>query len=160
MGIASASAVSNRNWSPRRGSAPRSGWWKTRLVPFSVTWSNYDNEYEAQVATPSEALKLLRAVPATPGYDPIVTFSATPNGPFLGVSASDPAVVTFEEGLDPPYFVSVGEAGREDLVTLIYGRQESEMPARHLVSRADAESAVSEFLATGRRPAGLVWEET
>lgn len=129
-------------------------------MPFSVTWSDYDNEYEAEVATPAEALEVLRSVPTTTDYAPLVLFSATPNGPFLAVSASDPAIVTFDESLDPPYLVSLGDADRDDLVTLIYGCQESEMPARHLVSLADAEAAVSDFIVTERRPTGLLWADT
>jgi hypothetical protein len=129
------------------------------IATFTVTWSDYDQQYEAEATTATEAMDLLRSAQTSSGYAPLVQFSPAPTGPFLAVSASDPAVVTFDDGLDPPYLVSVGDTSRAGLVTFIYGCQESEMPNRHLVPRAAAEEALREFIATERRPTGLLWEE-
>lgn len=130
-----------------------------RIAIFTVTWSDYDQEYEAEVSTAEQALGVLQSAQTSGDYAPLVQFALSPTGPFLAVSASDPAVVTFEESLDPPYFVSVGDPSRMGFVRFVYGCQESEMSDRHLVPLADGKEALRQFVSTERRPSVLVWEE-
>lgn len=128
--------------------------------PSSMSWSTYDEQFVATFDGPEDAVERLRAIQVPEGeWPPIVMFAWSDNGPFLGVSVGEEAVLTYDTSLDPPYYVSVGDPHAPGLTCVIYGRQESEFERRALVPSTTAETAIRMFLSSRERPDVLEWED-
>ena len=127
--------------------------------PSSMSWSTYDEQFVAAFDGAEEAVERLRAIQVPEGHwPPIVMFAWSDIGPFLGVSVGEEAVLTYDTGLDPPYYVSVGDPRADGLICVLYG-QEREFERRALVPSATAETALRMFLSSPERPDVLGWEE-
>jgi hypothetical protein len=60
----------------------------------------------------------------------------------------------------PPYFVTVGDELAEGVASFhLDGVHPTDIPRRCLVPSAEARHIVREFIATGQRPTGVMWEE-
>jgi hypothetical protein len=69
------------------------------------------------------------------------------------------SVATFAATLDPPYFVSRGETGRQEPLVFFRDGHWSEFDGGAAIPPASARNAVHEFFATGARPSSVAWSE-
>jgi len=113
---------------------------------------------ESLESTLDQASEEARAV----GRLNIVLLSA-PNQDWLSlVVGSDETVVSFNYGHgDPPYYASVGESQQDEpVLTAFVGLEHhTEFPRRWVVPSSAGRRAAQEFLATGKQPTSLKWEE-
>jgi hypothetical protein len=75
----------------------------------------------------------------------------------VGVAGTE-SVVTFQQSLDPPYFISLGDPSRTDVVNFVYGNENSEYLGRNAIPMNEAESALIAFVRDRIKPANLAWE--
>ncbi|HVY81146.1 MAG TPA: Imm1 family immunity protein [Steroidobacteraceae bacterium] len=86
-----------------------------------------------------------------------------PNDDWLSlVVGGDETVLSFNYGHgEPPYFVSKGEAHRDEpVLTAFVGlAHHTEFSRRWVIPMSAARSAALEFATTGQRPSGIDWVE-
>lgn len=71
----------------------------------------------------------------------------------------DRTVVTYQDSLEPPYFISLGNAEEKGVETFMYGGEPTEYHAANLVSLACGFGALGEFFCCDRRPETCRWEQ-
>ncbi|GFE78647.1 hypothetical protein GCM10011487_06470 [Steroidobacter agaridevorans] len=92
----------------------------------------------------------------------IITLYGPDDDHLLLVVGSDETVMGFNHGHGgPPYYASKGVVDDDDPVLTAYVglAHHTEFPRRWVIPMAVGEMAAAEFLATGRRPASIPWEE-
>jgi hypothetical protein len=133
------------------------------VEPWLVEWQGFTGPHSRRaVATPQEAVELfLRVDRSAEGPVLMDFYRESSQGGSLTVGAGRPsAVLSYQDSLDPPYFVSMGtEQPGQGTETWAYGGHESEFLERNLISKASALEALREYLTTGQRPSRIAWEE-
>jgi Immunity protein Imm1 len=93
--------------------------------------------------------------------EPVVAELVAAGGARLGIGLGGPrSVLAFNPSSEPPYFMSVGNAGSadQDAIFYLHGHW-TEFPMTALVPKAAAREAALQFMRTGDRPDNVVWEE-
>jgi hypothetical protein len=67
-------------------------------------------------------------------------------------------VVTYQDSLDPPYYISQGDSGNEVPVTFQYGGEETEYLGQNIVDLHPAMNALQDFFGSSSLYAGIEWE--
>ena len=67
-------------------------------------------------------------------------------------------VVTFQESLDPPYYISQGGVRDEGVTSFCYGNEETEYLNQNRVPFLSGLDALLFFVLHRSRPPGLEWE--
>jgi hypothetical protein len=127
--------------------------------PLSVEWTSRDDVERAEIMTWDEARSLIERV--TPQADPpfIMEFFSRDSGRSLGLGIGrDSTVVTYQDSLDPPYFISLGDKVTAGTEWFLYGQEESEYLARNLVPMSKGLEALKEFVINRMQPANVEWE--
>ena len=75
----------------------------------------------------------------------------------LGIGLNS-TVVTYQESLDPPYFISLGDKEALGTEWFRYGGEETEYLARNLVSTNKGMDALKQFVINRMQPGNLEWE--
>jgi hypothetical protein len=86
-------------------------------------------------------------------YDPA-------SGLSLGVGVDQlKSIVTFQEGVDPPYYIGLGSGDSRETIEFAYGGELSEYLGRNVVSSDVAIEALRRFVSERKMPDNLNWEE-
>jgi hypothetical protein len=129
-------------------------------VGWQLDWREGDDP--ADVATAAELEEILGGL-AHERHDalPLGAFLTAPDGKWMGIGLAEPSVLTFQQGADPPYFMSAGLATPTNDDPLVYSFQGhwTEFPAEAGIPLERALAAAKEFFVAGDRPAGVEWTE-
>ncbi len=69
------------------------------------------------------------------------------------------SVLTFQKSLDPPYFISLGDVGREGVEWFCYAGERTEYLASNLISLDVAMAALKHFVDFRTKPECVEWEQ-
>jgi len=131
------------------------------MKTFKVVWTDVENVFEKVIGNQAEGLQLIQQVelPKAAAIPPMIEFSVPDRemSLTLGVGRSD-TVLTFNESLEPPYFISLGNSAEIGVITFCWGNQETEYLKRNSVPFAKGLEALSFFLNHLSRPPNLDWE--
>lgn len=124
-----------------------------------VTWFDGRADRREVVGAPEVGWALVQS-PCGNGDDlpPLFDFQRLVGGPSLTIGAGDPTVVTYQ-GIDPPYYVSVGSEQADGTVWFQFGGTESEFLASSVVPAESAAEALRQFFAVAEPPDAIVWRE-
>lgn len=122
-------------------------------------WSDWDQTYENVVASSDEAIRLLNKLSKSLLVPAIVEFWDDSTKRSIGIGVGrEKTVLTYQDSLEPPYFISSGVAKSSDTIWFCYGQEESEYMESNEVPLTDGWNAVKSFFEKSGRPANLSWE--
>ncbi len=125
-----------------------------------VWWTEHDEVKSAHLADAGEALALYdELVVRVISRPSMVEFASGSPGCALAIGAgATETVVTFQSSLDPPYFISAGEASKTGDVWFEYSGEATAYSASNVIPAADGRHALVEYLHDSRRPSAIDWE--
>ena len=127
---------------------------------FRMVWTDQAQAYERDVASPAEITEFLATFKTKMVEPTMVEFFKPETGLALAIGLGRAeSVVTFQNSLDPPYYISLGDPTREGIVTFWYGDDLNEYLSRNEVPTEEAEKALLYFLENTARPPNLHWEQ-
>jgi hypothetical protein len=132
----------------------------TRIV-WSLDVSSPDPQLQTAEVTNGDDLDRTLDAIADQATEPVIIELISSTGERLGVGlGAAGSVLSFTGTSDPPYFISTGNLGPQNdgVVFYLHGHW-SEFPASALVTNQDAREAARRFVATGRRPDNVRWED-
>jgi len=122
-------------------------------------WTNWTEKFQKEVANAEDALALIQRLSANIDLPAIVQFYDPTSRRSLGIGVGrQKTVVTYEESLDPPYYISMGDPAEEGTDWFCYGGEESEYLAKNLVPFGSALEALRSFFEKPGLPTQLKWE--
>jgi len=127
-----------------------------------AVWTDIDSVHERNICSTEDGLQFVDELGRRigTGTPPMVEFSATEGEMSLTLGVGrDLTVVTFNESLDPPYYISLGDPSKTGVITFCWGKQETEYLASNMVSVIEGRKALEHFLAHLSRPPNLKWEK-
>jgi len=130
------------------------------MAPLSVVWSDFQRYYEHIVNNADDASQLIGDMQRMKMDPPaMVEFYEPHSGKALsiGVGRTD-TVVTFQESLDPPYYISLGHLRGDGITSFCYGNEETEYMNQNLVPFALGLDALISFVLNRQRPSNIEWE--
>jgi hypothetical protein len=129
------------------------------MKPLIVEWTTRDNVERSEIETWQEANSLIKRAASQTGQPFIMEFFSSDSGQSLGLGIGrNSTVVTYQDSLDPPYFISLGDKEAPGTEWFRYGGEKTEYLARNLVSTNNGLEALKHFLIHRMRPANLEWE--
>jgi hypothetical protein len=126
---------------------------------WEVTWRGDGDP--TPVATAHELDEILRPLLHERDGDlPLLAILSAPDGRWMGIGLDEPSVATFQDGVDPPYFVSLGSPslGRSPFVYSLQGHW-TEFAPEAAIPLDDALQALRAFFASGEQPTNIQWTE-
>ena len=132
------------------------------MVTASAEWGTYSGCHgQREISTAQQSLGLCAEIEARQDAGPVIIGFTSPSGAFFAIGlGGELSCATYQDGLDPPYFQSLGTHGPDDLIDFAYHGQHTEFPGTVRISRESALLALAEFMDTGQRPTCIEWEET
>jgi hypothetical protein len=128
-----------------------------------LVWSDYDNAYEERYEERDEVMKRVIALhKESRNLRPLIEiFLPSKGGLGIGLGVGvEQTVLTFQDSVSGPYFVSVGEADLAGMSkTFCHAQQAVDYFAYHLVPWKTAVGAFEGFLLTLTRPGDVEWEQ-
>jgi len=67
-------------------------------------------------------------------------------------------VVTFQESLDPPYYISLGHLRRDGITSFCAGNEDTEFLNQNVIPFSLGMGALKSFVVTRERPSNIEWE--
>jgi hypothetical protein len=91
----------------------------------------------------------------------LITLETESSSLFLVVGDPSDSVLTFQGGLDPPYFLSLGESPVAEpyVDCFLHFEHHTQFPRHGVIDRGTAEQAAFEFFETKSRPKCVRWQE-
>jgi hypothetical protein len=127
--------------------------------PLTAEWTSWEHDERVQVTSWEEAETLLQTIGSRSGPPCLVEFYDSESGRSLGLGVGRPlTVVTYQDSLDPPYFISLGDKERLGTEWFCYGNEQTDYLATNLVPISQGKSALRHFLVSRSRPDNLSWE--
>jgi hypothetical protein len=129
--------------------------------PLQARWTSTDDVFVRDVRSREEGVQVARELQLRLVASPaIVEFGRLDDAsPVLGVGlGSDRSVLTFQESLDPPYYISLDPDPRRGTTIFVYAQEPTEYAAQNSVPIDVALTGLEEFIETGHRPASVPWE--
>src|SRR5438552_2853252 len=100
-----------------------------------ATWTDWDTAYEQDVSAWNEADALLDKLALQTDPPRLVEFYDPASGRALAIGVGrDSTVLTYQDSLDPPYFLSLGDPLTKGVEWFCYGNERTEYMAKNLVS--------------------------
>jgi hypothetical protein len=130
------------------------------LKPLTVEWTTWDNAELIEVTSWQEAESLIERVGSQADHPPcLVEFYNSDTGQSLGLGVGRTlTVVTYQDSLNPPYFISLGNKERVGTEWFCYGNEETEYLATNLVPMDQGKTALKHFVENRTQPENLAWE--
>ena len=126
---------------------------------YKATWSDAEDSHEVPIATYSDVLDVLDQIGPQPSPAPILEVFEAETRRAIGVGiGKNRTVITYQDSLDPPYFISQGNPNEDGIETFVYGGESTEYLAVNLVNLARGFGALREFFETNGRPTTCAWE--
>ena len=124
----------------------------------NVEWSDGAEIRSAEILNAEEALELLKTLTASlPTPAMVEFFDATGRAIALGVGRQK-TIVTYQDSIDPPYYISQGDADNDESVFFQYGGEETEYLGQNVVELQPALNAIRDFFRSSSIYSGLEWE--
>jgi Immunity protein Imm1 len=132
------------------------------MVTVSAKWGTYSGWHgRREISNAQQSLSLCAEIEAREDAGPVILGFTSSSGAFFAIGlGTEHSCATYQDGLDPPYFQSLGTHGADDLIDFAYDGQHTEFPGTVRISRESALLALAEFMGTGQRPNCIEWEET
>ena len=129
------------------------------LKPFTADWTTWDNAERFEVTSWQEARSLIERVGSQADPPCLVEFYNSDSGQSLGLGVGrDFTVVTYQDSLDPPYFISLGNKERSGTEWFCYGNEQTEYLAMNLVPMDQGIAALKHFVENRTQPENIAWE--
>jgi hypothetical protein len=131
---------------------------RIRKPELTALWTSWDAYEEVTVRSRQDARTL---VDRTAKIEPpaLIEFCEPNDGPSFGIGLGrSMTVLTFQETLDPPYFISLGDRQRDGVEWFCYGNERTEYLAANLISIEQGLAAVKHFVENGTKPQDCDWE--
>lgn len=127
-----------------------------------ATWSEGERVREADVCDLSAALGLVRAAEENACEPTVIEFWDEKTGAAISVLVAFPGatVITFQDTLDPPYFISSGTAlPGSGVVAVRHNGEIIEYLRKNFVPPGVITSTLRGFWTNRNKPHGIEWEQ-
>ncbi len=129
------------------------------MDPLTVEWTTWDVGKHAEIERWEEAADLLEEVVSQVGPPCLMEFFVKASGQSLGLGVGrELTVVTYQDSLDRPYFISQGDKGSHGTEWFCYGNERTEYLARNLAPTDQGMAALKHFVEIRTRPKNVDWE--
>jgi hypothetical protein len=126
---------------------------------FKIAWTTWTESFKHDVNA-EEVMSVVEGIRAADPEPPVmveISHTDCPGRAFtIGLGRAD-TVVTYQESVDPPYFISKGESV-SDVVMFCWGNEWTEYLGRNVVPLDVGLAALRQFLAEAGRPTAVPWE--
>ncbi len=127
--------------------------------PLNVVWTDSKKVTEHTITDVEQAVEVTKSA-LNPDVPTMMEFFDSRTGLSLAIGIGRThTVVTFQESLDPPYYVSLGDINREGVTSFYYGNEETEYPLRNAVSVEQGQQALAFFVKNRSKPTNINWEK-
>jgi Immunity protein Imm1 len=131
----------------------------TNPQPLAVSWTNWDREERCEINTWEESDAMIKRATSQEETPFLIEFFSPDSGQSLGLGIGrELTVVTYQDSLDPPYFISLGNKESFGTEWFCYGKEQTEYLARNLVPMNQGLAALKHFVLSRTQPGNLVWE--
>ena len=125
----------------------------------TATWSNFTSTNETDVSSYEEAKKLITSIEAEESPPFLIEFYFRASKRSIGIGIGrNLAVVTYQQSLDPPYYISLGNTAADGVDWFCYGEERTEYLSSNMVSIESAYRALREFFSSNVMPTTPNWE--
>jgi Immunity protein Imm1 len=134
----------------------------TKLITEVMTaeWTSFSECFSKSILSVCEAFDLLEKLKKKTEPPFILEFYDPVSRRALGIGIGrNHTVFTYQDSLDPPYYISQGGDASCDLDWYCYGQEKTEYLSRNLVSPSIIPNVLEEFLTKNTRPQGVAWEK-
>jgi len=129
------------------------------MNPLVVEWTTFDDAERSEIKTWEDANVLLERAASQSVPPFIIEFFSPDSGQSLGLGIGRKVtVVTYQDSLDPPYFISLGNKEAIGTEWFCYGKEQTEYLARNLVAMNEGLEALKQFVINRMQPGNLAWE--
>jgi hypothetical protein len=129
-------------------------------MKYTATWSESASNREVAIDEYVDLLKVLDQIGSRPDPATLLEVYENDTRRAIGIGlGKDRTIVTYQDSLDPPYFISIGNSQEEGVETFLYGGEPTEYLAANLVTLARGYGALREFFESGTRPTACSWEQ-
>ena len=127
--------------------------------PLTVEWTTWDDSERTEITSWEEAEIFLNRLATRLQLPCLIEFYAARTGQSFGLGVGrEETVATYQDSLDPPYFISLGDAGRSGIEWFCYGNERTEYLAINLIHINLGKAALKEFIESRIRPNIISWE--
>ena len=127
-------------------------------APLNVVWTGSQKVEERTITNLEQAMELART--ALNAVNPTMIEFFEAEGPSLAIGVGRKhTVVTFQESLNPPYYISLGDPGCDGATSFWYSGEETEYLFRNAVSVEDGQKALAFFVINRTKPVNINWEK-
>lgn len=127
---------------------------------YKIAWSDSSSEYERTLNSLESLLAFIHELSDAPNQPTLLLIWELNTCRELGVGLGrERTVFTYQESLDPPYFISEGDAHADGETWFCYGQEQTEYLKANLVSASLIEPTVREFIGQLGRPRTVAWEK-
>lgn len=125
-----------------------------------ATWSNRSRTFNVAIEDWGQARALVDRILSADGPPALLELVQDDTGRALGVGLGrDKTVITYQDSLDPPYFVSLGNRNATTSVWYWYGDEETEYAPWNVVDSEVILPTLEAFVTTAGRPETVDWEQ-
>ena len=126
---------------------------------YIATWSDGKKIHEEEISTYDELMDLVDSIGARPETATLLEVYEPKTRRAIGIGIGrDRTVLTYQDSLDPPYYISLGEVPQGNIDTFLYGNEPTEYLSSNLVSLTQGFGVLREFFDTNDRPKTCSWE--
>ena len=128
------------------------------MKPLTVEWTSWNQSHERRATSFEDMTRILTAVDCVKSPPPLVEIYDKATGQSFGIGyGRETSVVTYQDSLDPPYFISLGE-DTDGVEWFCYGNEHTEYLRSNTIAWPLALDALKEFMESRSRPECLNWE--
>lgn len=125
-----------------------------------VVWSTWNANHEHEIISWNDAKGVLENIALQADPPCLVEFYDPACGRSLGLGVGRSlTVLTYQDSLDPPYFISLGDPARGGVEWFCYGNERTEYMAKNLIPYDQGVDVLRFFIEYNSRSDSIVWEQ-
>jgi hypothetical protein len=129
------------------------------IIPLEVMWTGSQKVLERTVNNVEQAIELTK-IAYNADEPTMIEFSETETGRSLAVGfGRKHTVVTYQESLDPPYYISLGDLNCKGVTSFWYAGEETEYLLQNAIPAEQGQQALAFFVINRTRPTNINWEK-
>jgi Immunity protein Imm1 len=128
-------------------------------TPLNVMWTDPQKVLERTINNVEQAIELTEMA-YNADKPTMIEFSETETGCSLAVGLGRKhTVVTYQESLDPPYYISLGDLNCDGVTSFWYAGEETEYLLQNTIPTEQGQQALAFFVINRARPTNINWEK-
>lgn len=125
----------------------------------NAIWSDGIVTHKVEVTSESDALALFNKIDRACEYSPCMVEFFDDRGLAFAIGGGrELSVITFQESLDPPYYISSSGGCDDETIDFNYGNEVTEYSQANAIPKKLAVAALRQFFADHKMPTNIAWE--